>query len=62
MSFTPASGPGVPRRASATSMPSRKNPKVRERGGQILKALRILQEVTGKPGLLARGYVKGMAR
>lgn len=33
--------------------------KVREHGGQILRALRILQEVTGKPGLLARGYVKG---
>lgn len=36
-----------------------KDPKVREHGGQILKALRVLQEVTGKPGLLARGYVKG---
>jgi hypothetical protein len=36
-----------------------KNPRVREIGGQILKALRILQEVTGKPGLLCRGYVKG---
>ena len=36
-----------------------KDPVVREHGGQILKALRILQEVTGKPGLLARGYVKG---
>jgi hypothetical protein len=36
-----------------------KDPHVREIGGQILKALRILQEVTGKPGLLARGYVKG---
>lgn len=36
-----------------------KDPKVREHGGQVLKALRILQEVTGKPGLLARGYVKG---
>ena len=36
-----------------------KDPKVRAHGGQILKALRILQEVTGKPGLLARGYVKG---
>ncbi|HET6327158.1 MAG TPA: hypothetical protein VFG04_20925 [Planctomycetaceae bacterium] len=32
---------------------------VRDQGGQILRALRILQEVTGKPGLLARGYVKG---
>lgn len=36
-----------------------KDPWVREHGGQILQALRILQEVTGKPGLLARGYVKG---
>ncbi|MGE3313843.1 MAG: exo-alpha-sialidase [Planctomycetaceae bacterium] len=36
-----------------------KDPSVRTRGGEILKALRILQEVTGKPGLLARGYVKG---
>ena len=35
------------------------DPKVREHGWQILKALRIQQEVTGKPGLLARGYVKG---
>jgi hypothetical protein len=33
--------------------------KVRQYGGEILQALRILQEVTGKPGLLARGYVKG---
>jgi len=31
----------------------------RKHGGEILSALRILQEVTGKPGLLARGYVKG---
>jgi hypothetical protein len=36
-----------------------KDPRVREIGGQILKALRIQQEVTGKPGLLCRGYVKG---
>ena len=36
-----------------------KDPRAREIGGQILKALRILQEVTGKPGLLCRGYVKG---
>jgi hypothetical protein len=36
-----------------------RDPRVREHGGQILRALRILQEVTGKPGLLARGYVKG---
>ncbi len=36
-----------------------RDPRVREHGAQILKALRIQQEVTGKPGLLARGYVKG---
>jgi len=36
-----------------------RDPRVREHGATILKALRILQEVTGKPGLLARGYVKG---
>ncbi len=36
-----------------------KDPQVRKHGGEILQALRILQEVTGKPGLLARGYVKG---
>lgn len=36
-----------------------KDPEVRKHGGQILKALRILQEVTGKPGLLCRGYVQG---
>ncbi|MBI2948789.1 MAG: hypothetical protein HYY23_14210 [Verrucomicrobia bacterium] len=36
-----------------------KDPWVRRQGGEILRALRILQEVTGKPGLLARGYVKG---
>ena len=36
-----------------------KDPRAREIGGQILKALRIQQEVTGKPGLLCRGYVKG---
>src|ERR1041385_4756245 len=36
-----------------------KEPWVRKHGGEILKALRIQQEVTGKPGLLARGYVKG---
>jgi hypothetical protein len=35
------------------------DPAVRDHGGQILQALRVLQEVTGKPGLLARGYVKG---
>ena len=32
---------------------------VRRHGGQMLEALRKLQEMTGKPGLLARGYVKG---
>ncbi len=36
-----------------------KDPRAREIGGQILRALRIQQEVTGKPGLLCRGYVKG---
>lgn len=36
-----------------------RDPWARGHGGQILRALRILQEVTGKPGLLARGYVKG---
>ena len=36
-----------------------RDPAVREHGGQILLALRRLREVTGKPGLLARGYVKG---
>jgi len=32
---------------------------VRRHGGEILHALRTQQEVTGKPGLLARGYIKG---
>lgn len=36
-----------------------KDPEVRRHGGEILAGLRRLQEVTGKPGLLARGYVKG---
>ena len=36
-----------------------RDPWVRRHGGEILRALRIQQEVTGKPGLLARGYVKG---
>ncbi len=36
-----------------------RDPAVRRRGGEILRALTILEEVTGKPGLLARGYVKG---
>ena len=35
------------------------DPWARRHGGEILRALRTLQEVTGKPGLLARGYVKG---
>jgi hypothetical protein len=32
---------------------------VRKHGGDLLIGLRRLQEVTGTPGLLARGYVKG---
>jgi len=36
-----------------------RDPWVRKHGGEILHALRLQQEVTGKPGLLARGYVKG---
>jgi hypothetical protein len=36
-----------------------KDPSVRKHGGDLLIGLRRLQEVTGKPGLLARGYVKG---
>jgi hypothetical protein len=36
-----------------------KDPWVRQHGGEILAGLRRLQEVTGKPGLLARGYIKG---
>lgn len=32
---------------------------VRKHGGDLLAGLRRLQEVTGKPGLLARGYVQG---
>ena len=35
------------------------DPSARSHGGEILRALRILHEVTGKPGLLARGYLKG---
>ena len=31
----------------------------RRHGGEILRALRLQQEVTGKPGLLESGYVKG---
>src|SRR5260221_3931187 len=36
-----------------------RDPWVRKHGGEILRALRLQQEVTGKPGLLAIGYVKG---
>jgi hypothetical protein len=36
-----------------------KDPWVRKHGGDLLAGLRRQQEVTGKPGLLARGYVKG---
>lgn len=36
-----------------------KDPAVRKHGGELLMGLRRLQEVTGKPGLLARGFVKG---
>ena len=36
-----------------------KDPAVRKHGGDLLMGLRRLQEVTGKPGLLARGFVKG---
>jgi len=36
-----------------------KDPWVREHGWEILRGLRTLQEVTGKPGLLARGFVRG---
>jgi hypothetical protein len=36
-----------------------KDPWVRKHGGELLQGLRRLQEITGKPGLLARGYVRG---
>jgi hypothetical protein len=36
-----------------------RDPWARRHGSEMLRALRLLQEVTGKPGLLARGYVKG---
>ncbi len=36
-----------------------KDPAIRKHGGDILVGLRRLQEVTGKPGLLARGYLQG---
>ncbi|HEV8148299.1 MAG TPA: peptidylprolyl isomerase, partial [Bryobacteraceae bacterium] len=36
-----------------------KDPAVRKHGGDVLAGLRRLQEVTGKPGLLARGYIRG---
>jgi len=35
------------------------DPQVRTHGDEILHGLRKLQEVTGKPGLLARGFVRG---
>jgi hypothetical protein len=35
------------------------DPRVRAHGDEILHGLRKLQEVTGKPGLLARGFVRG---
>ncbi len=35
------------------------DPVIRRHGGEILHGLHVLQAVTGKPGLLARGYVKG---
>jgi photosystem II stability/assembly factor-like uncharacterized protein len=36
-----------------------RDPKVRAHGDELLHGLRKLQEVTGKPGLLARGFVRG---
>jgi hypothetical protein len=36
-----------------------REPRVRAHAWEILQGLRVLQEVTGEPGLLARGYVKG---
>ncbi|MFN0168928.1 MAG: WD40/YVTN/BNR-like repeat-containing protein [Bryobacteraceae bacterium] len=36
-----------------------RDPWVRQHAGQVLRALRIQREITGKPGLLARGYMKG---
>ena len=36
-----------------------KDPKVRAHGGEVLQALKVLRAVTGKPGLIARGYTKG---
>src|SRR5437868_15313786 len=36
-----------------------RDPLVRRHGGEILHGLHVLQAVTGKTGLLARGYVKG---
>ncbi|MEO8027867.1 MAG: hypothetical protein ABI823_15390 [Bryobacteraceae bacterium] len=36
-----------------------RDPQVRRHGNDILLGLRRLQEVTGKPGLQSRGYVKG---
>ncbi len=36
-----------------------RDPSVRRHAQELLQGLRQLQEVTGKPGLLARGYVRG---
>jgi len=36
-----------------------KDEKVREHAWEVLRALRRLQELTGIPGFIARGYVKG---
>src|SRR5947207_4526060 len=36
-----------------------KDPAVRKHANDILIGLRRLQEVTGRPGLLARGYIRG---
>jgi hypothetical protein len=36
-----------------------KDPWVRQHAGVVLQALRRQQEITGKPGLLARGHVRG---
>ncbi|MCX6623640.1 MAG: hypothetical protein NTY38_21750, partial [Acidobacteria bacterium] len=36
-----------------------KDPWVRRHAGEVLRALRRQQEITGKPGLLARGHIPG---
>jgi len=35
------------------------DPAARKHGGDVLHGLKVLRAVTGKPGLLARGYMKG---